>query len=60
MEISVNKYSSVALGIADHYDCAGNSVPKEKHIEQIWKKGIKLLKNKTVKGNFLFMCIRIP
>ncbi len=34
-EISVEKHGSEVVVIAGHADCAGNPVPKEKHIDQI-------------------------
>ncbi|QMU56150.1 MAG: hypothetical protein GKS04_03050 [Candidatus Mycalebacterium zealandia] len=35
VRISIEKHGSKQIAIAGHHDCAGNPVPKEKHIEQI-------------------------
>jgi hypothetical protein len=34
-EISVKKHTSTCIAIVGHYDCAGNSVGREKQIDQI-------------------------
>jgi len=36
LEISVNRHKSALIAIAGHHDCAGNPVPKETQLEQIF------------------------
>lgn len=43
VQISLEKHGSRHIAIAGHHDCAGNPVPKEKHIEQI-KEAVRFLK----------------
>lgn len=44
-DISINKHKSSGIAIAAHHDCAGNSVPKEKQLEQL-DLAVKFLKQK--------------
>ena len=50
--ISVNKHGSENVIIVSHYDCAGNPVSKEEHLDQLkksvdvilsWKLGVKII-----------------
>lgn len=43
IRISIEKHGSSRLIIVSHYDCAGNPISKEKHIELV-KKGIEIAK----------------
>lgn len=40
--ISINKHESELIVVSGHYDCAGNPVSNEEHINQI-KKGIEVI-----------------
>lgn len=42
--ISTGHHHSRAIGIVGHYDCAGNPVSKEEHIEQL-KKSVETVKS---------------
>ena len=42
--ISINKHQSGVIAVSGHYDCAGNPVSNEEHIEQI-KKGVDVVKS---------------
>jgi beta-galactosidase beta subunit len=44
IDISISKHGSKLIGIAGHYDCAGNPVDEKTHIEHI-KKAISFLKS---------------
>ena len=52
VQISTQKHGSKVVSVVGHHDCAGNPVPKEKHVEQIrqgverirsWKLGVRVL-----------------
>jgi len=52
VSVSVNAHGSGVVAIAGHYDCAGNPVPDEEHINQIrrsvkavlsWGLGVRVL-----------------
>ena len=42
--ISINKHKSTLIVVSGHYDCAGNPVSDEEHIEQI-KKSVDVIKS---------------
>ena len=44
VSISINAHKSSVVVIAGHHNCAGNPVPKEKHIEQI-KQSVEVIKS---------------
>lgn len=44
VNISIKAHKSSIIVIAGHYDCAGNPVSKEEHLEQI-KKSVSIIKS---------------
>ena len=42
VEISIDKHKSELIVVSGHYDCAGNPVSNEEHINQI-KKGVEVI-----------------
>ncbi len=42
--ISINKHKSSLIAVSGHYDCAGNPVSNDEHIEHI-KKGSEIIKS---------------
>ncbi len=42
MNISINAHKSELIVISGHYDCAGNPVSDDEHIDQI-KKGVEII-----------------